>query len=71
MNTNTLGTILTLCVGFIPDMYNGNTSRVRCAAGQSQPFEVEVSVHQGSELSPVLFNLVLNYLTNDIMDELL
>lgn len=52
-------------------MYYNNTTKIRSTAGTSDPFEVKVGVHQGSVLSPLLFNLVMNYLTKNIMDDLL
>ncbi|XP_063377554.1 uncharacterized protein LOC134664738 [Cydia fagiglandana] len=42
------------------------STQVRSLAGTSNPFEVKVSVHQGSALSPLLFNIVMDYLTKDI-----
>ncbi|XP_063627476.1 uncharacterized protein LOC134798981 [Cydia splendana] len=50
----------------IQDMYNDVSTRVKTLAGLSNAFEVKVGVHQGSVLSPFLFNLVMDYLTNHI-----
>lgn len=44
--------------------YNINTI-VRCEAGESEKFDIQMGVHQGSVLSPLLFNLVMNCLTRD------
>ncbi|KAK6740540.1 hypothetical protein RB195_008789 [Necator americanus] len=40
-------------------LYANPTSVVRCAAGTSRPFSVQVGVHQGSSLSPLLFILCI------------
>ncbi|XP_061724252.1 uncharacterized protein LOC133530355 [Cydia pomonella] len=50
-------------IDIVKDMYNDVTTRVSCPAGLSDEFEVKVGVHQGSALSPLLFNIVMNYLT--------
>jgi hypothetical protein len=44
-------------------MYDNVSTRVRSLAAS---FEVKVGVHQGSALSPLLFNIVMDYLTRDI-----
>ncbi|KAK1804736.1 hypothetical protein P4O66_003589 [Electrophorus voltai] len=47
-------------------LYVNNSSRVRCAAGTSDSFPVNVGVHQGSALSPLLFILVMDIVTWDL-----
>jgi hypothetical protein len=42
---------------------------VKCAAGVSEPFEVEVGLHQGSALSPFLFIMIMDVLTEEIRKE--
>ncbi|ROI46634.1 putative RNA-directed DNA polymerase from transposon X-element [Anabarilius grahami] len=44
-------------------LYKGITSAVRCAAGLSPPFPINVGVHQGSALSPLLFILCMDTIT--------
>lgn len=53
-------------VQLIQDLYHNVTTRVVSPAGISKPFEIRVGVHQGSALSPLLFNLVMDYITADI-----
>src|SRR5699024_2588073 len=47
-------------------LYRQPASRVRCAAGLSEEFCINVGVHQGSALSPLLFILVMDTITRDI-----
>ncbi len=49
-------------VKIIQDMYEGASTRVKCIAGTSDAFLIEVTVHQGSVLSPLLFITPLDYL---------
>ena len=53
-------------VRVIQDMYSDSETRVRCAAGTTGAFKVEVGLHQGSALSPFLFTVVLDQLTREI-----
>ena len=46
-------------------MYANARSRVRVGEGYSEEFEVKVSVHQGSVLSPLLFITVLEALKSE------
>ena len=47
-------------------MYNGATTTVRSAAGLTEEFKVGVGLHQGSALSPFLFAIIMDKLTEDI-----
>ena len=54
-------------VRVIQDMYADSETRVRCAAGTTGAFKVEVGLHQGSALSPLLFAVVMDQLTKDVI----
>ena len=47
-------------------MYRGCKTIVRSAAGDSNSFGVEVGLHQCSALSPYLFLLLMDVLTEDV-----
>ena len=46
-----------------------STTAVRCAVGVTEGFEVTVGLHQGSALSPCLFAMVMDRMTDDIREE--
>ena len=47
-------------------MYDGATTTVRSAAGLTEEFKVGVGLHQSLALSPFLFAIIMNKLTEDI-----
>ena len=47
-------------------MYDGATTTVRSAAGLTEEFKIGVGLHQGSALSPFLFAIIIDRLTEDI-----
>lgn len=51
------------------DMYRDVNTQVRTAAGVTDKFPVSVGLHQGSALSPYLFNLVMDVIVRDILEE--
>ncbi|KAK3571265.1 hypothetical protein QTP86_005981 [Hemibagrus guttatus] len=53
-------------VRVVQDMYERNRTVVRCAVGQTEEFKVEVGLHQGSALSPFLFAMVMDQLSEEV-----
>ncbi|KAK3548246.1 hypothetical protein QTP70_005811 [Hemibagrus guttatus] len=45
------------------DMYERSRTVMRCAVGQTEEFNVEMGLHQGSALSPFLFAMVMDQLS--------
>ena len=57
------------CVKLIQDMYRGCKTKVRSAAGESDSFNVDVGLHQGSALSPYLYIILVDVLTEGVRKE--
>ena len=53
----------------VMDMYDGARTVVRSSAGLTKEFEVGVGLHQGSALSPFLFAIMMDKLTEEIWTE--
>ena len=53
----------------VQDMYDGCRTVVRCAVGMTEDFKVEVGLHQGSALSPFLFAIVMDQVTDEVGQE--
>ena len=56
-------------VQLVQDMYEGSETVVRCAVGTIESFKVKVGLHQGSALSPFLFAVIMDRLTNEVRRE--
>ncbi|KAK3533716.1 hypothetical protein QTP70_023968 [Hemibagrus guttatus] len=56
-------------VRVVQDMYERSRTVVRCAVGQTKEFNVEVGLHQGSALSPFLFAIVMDQLSEEVRQE--
>ncbi|KAK3544202.1 hypothetical protein QTP86_008342 [Hemibagrus guttatus] len=56
-------------VRVVQDMYERSRTVVRCAVGQTEEFNVEVGLHQGSALSPFLFAIVMDQLLEEVRQE--
>ena len=56
-------------VRLIQDMYEGSETVVRCAVGTTESFKVKVGLHQGSALSPFLFAVIMDRLTDEVKRE--
>src|SRR6184192_4216860 len=52
-------------VNVIKSMYDGVTTAVKRNGEESEIFEVKVGVHQGSVLSPILFNIVMQAIADN------
>ena len=56
-------------VQLVQDMYEGSKTVVKCAVGTTETFKVKVGLHQGSTLSPFLFAVIMNSLTDEVRRE--
>ncbi|KAK3520880.1 hypothetical protein QTP86_014219 [Hemibagrus guttatus] len=56
-------------VRVVQDMYERSRTVVRCTVGQKEEFKVEVGLHQGSALSPFLFAIVMDQLSEEVRQE--
>ena len=56
-------------VRFVQDMYEGSETVVRCAVGTTESFKVKVGLHQGSALSPFLFAVIMDRITDEVRRE--
>ncbi|KAK3506055.1 hypothetical protein QTP70_021852 [Hemibagrus guttatus] len=56
-------------VRVVQDMYERSRTVGRCAVGQTEEFNVEVGLHQGSALSPFLFAIVMDQLSEEVRQE--
>ena len=55
-------------VKVVQDMYEGATTQVRSSVGTTEKFSVRVGLHQGSTLSPYIFNLVMDVITAEVRE---
>ena len=56
-------------VRLVQDVYEETKTMVRCAVGTTESFKVKVGLHQGSVLSPFLFAVIMDRLTDEIRRE--
>ena len=56
-------------VRLVQDMYEESETVVRCAVGTTKSFKVKVKLHQGSALSPFLFAIIMDSLTDKVRRE--
>ncbi|KAK3536884.1 hypothetical protein QTP86_027008, partial [Hemibagrus guttatus] len=56
-------------VRVVQDMYERSRTVERCAVGQTEEFKVDVGLHQGSALSPFLFAMVMDQLSEEVRQE--
>ena len=53
-------------VELVQNMYEGSETVVRCAVGTTESFKVKVGLYQGSALSPFLFAVIMDRLTDEV-----
>ncbi len=53
-------------ITIIQDMYKATKTRVKTHCGLTQYFNIEVGLHQGSTLSPLLFIIIMDVLASSI-----
>ena len=53
-------------VKVVQDMYENIVTTVRCVVGMTEGFKVKVGLHQGLVLSPFLFVMVMDRLTDEV-----
>ena len=58
-------------IGMIKSLYAGARTVVRTKCGKTDAFEVKVGLHQGSALSPFLFAVVMDVLSEDVREAML
>lgn len=61
--------VLEKYVRIVQDMYEGARTQVRSSVGLTDKFLVRVGLHQGSSLSPYLFNLIMDVLAQGVRDQ--
>ena len=57
--------LLGVMVWAVMTLYDGAKTRVRVGSAYSEEFEIKVGVHQGSVLSPLLFAIVVDIITEN------
>ena len=57
-------------IRLVQDMYQGATTRVKSKRGMSEHFEVGTGLHQVSALSPFLFIMLVDTISQDVRTEL-
>ena len=55
-------------VRLVQDMYEGSETVLRCAARTTESFKVKIGLHQGSALSPFLFAVIMDRLTDEVRE---
>ena len=55
-------------IKLIQEMYRSVQATVRSSLGETEKLEVKVGLHQGSALSPFLFNIVMEVMTDDVRE---
>jgi len=56
-------------INIIKDMYEDCSTSVRTDSGLTSKIQIEVGLHQGSALSPLLFIIIMDVLAKDINED--
>ena len=56
-------------VRLVQDISESSVTAVKCAVGVTDGFKVEVGLHQGSAMSPFLFAMMMDRLTDEVRQE--
>ena len=56
-------------INTIQDMYENCLTKVRTTSGYTEAIEIQVGLHQGSTLSPLLFIIIMDVITEDIGED--
>ena len=56
-------------VRYVKDMFKRSEILVMCAVGTTESFKVKVGLYQGSALSPFLFAVIMDRLTDEVRRE--
>uniref|UniRef100_A0A8D9DMA0 Reverse transcriptase domain-containing protein n=1 Tax=Cacopsylla melanoneura TaxID=428564 RepID=A0A8D9DMA0_9HEMI len=56
-------------VRLVKEMYKDVKTEIRSSVGMTEGFEVRVGLHQGSVISPYLFDMVMDVMTDEIRGE--
>ena len=62
--------VLTKYITFVKDMYKDVMMFVQTCDGNTNDFLIKIGLHQGSALSPYLFDLVMDEVTRDIQGDI-
>ena len=57
-------------IRLVQDMYQGASTRMKSKRGMSKHFEVGIGLHKGSALSPFLFIMLVDTISQDVRTEL-
>ena len=58
------GKVCATCTGYV--QYEASETVVRCAVRTTESFKFKIGLHQGSSLSPFLFTVIMDKITNKV-----
>ena len=71
MGTNKEKTTPEILVKVVMSLYEGSKTKVKVGSELSEEFDIVVGVHQGSVLSPLLFAIVVDVVTENAREGLM